>query len=482
MKLPWATASIRLRLTAWYAVVLTAMMIVYATATFMAVRHEFLERLDEQLHEDFETAEGLLTRTADGRAAWAGERHHDPDGDEAKLYEVWSSSGEQLLRAGAPASLPPVALASTGPSYRYSTVLASGERWRTLTAPIAIGGHAVVFRVSRSQERVRRQIAEVLVVLALGLPLVVTLAAIGGYALARRALAPIDHLASAARRITAERLHERLTVPHQTDEIGRLATVINDTLARLESSFDQLRRFTADASHELRTPLAVVRGIGEAAVASRRSPAEYEEAIGSMLEEIDRMTHLVDTLLRLSHGDAGTIRLSRGPHDLGQLAREVASSLAILAEERDQRLTLDITDGIVVPVDRLVVREALTNVLDNAIKYGPPESTITIRVARAGDQALVAIADQGPGIPPEHRARIFHRFFRVDEARSRDRGGAGLGLAIAKWAIDIHGGAITVDQRPGGGAEFCILLPFAPADAGSPGHTHQKTTEVRVGG
>jgi heavy metal sensor kinase len=381
------------------------------------------------------------------------------------VYEVWSSSGERIHRSGAPVSLPPVALASTGASYRYETVLGNGERWRTLTAPITIGGHAVIFRISRSEERVRRQIWEILVVLVFGLPFVVALAAIGGYALARRALAPIDHLASVARRITAERLHERLTVPNQTDEIGRLAAVINDTFARLESSFDQLRRFTADASHELRTPLAVVRGIGEAAVAERRSPAEYEEAIGSMLEEIDRMTNLVDTLLRLSHGDAGTIRLARDPLDLGQLARDVGASLAILAEERNQKLTFEITDGVIVPVDRLVLREALTNVLDNAVKYGPPGSTVTIRVRRAGDQALVAIADEGPGIPAEHRERIFHRFFRVDEARTRDRGGSGLGLAIAKWAIDVHGGTISVDQRPGGGSEFRILLPIIPADA-----------------
>src|SRR5919198_1939543 len=237
--------SIRLRLTAWYSGVLFLMMVVYATATFVAVRHEFLEQLDDQLHDDFETAEGRLTRMADGRVTWTGDRHHDPDGDEARVYEVWSSSGERIHRSGAPVSLPPVALAFTGASYRYETVLGNGERWRTLTAPITIGGHAVIFRISRSEERVRRQIWEILVVLVFGLPFVVALAAIGVYALARRALAPIDHLASVARRITAERLHERLTVPNQTDEIGRLAAVITDTFARLESSFDQLRRFTA---------------------------------------------------------------------------------------------------------------------------------------------------------------------------------------------------------------------------------------------
>jgi heavy metal sensor kinase len=454
----WAGASIRVRLTGWYTVVLTGMMILYATATFLAVRHEFGQQLDAQLHEDFEAAEGLLMQTPDGRVAWASERHHDADEDQTIVYEVWSASGQQIHRSGTQVALPPVALTSVT-SYAYGTVVANGKRWRTLTAPVTIGGHADVLRVSRSAEAVQGQLSEVLLVLALGLPLVVALAGVGGYVLARRALWPIDRLASDARRITAERLHERLTVPNPTDEIGRLTSVINDTFARLESSFDQLRRFTADASHELRTPLAVVRGIGEAAVAERRSPTEYSEAIGSMLEEVDRMTHLVDTLLRLSRGDAGTIRLSREPLELGQLAREVVTSLAVLAEDRSQTFNLQITDGLEVIVDRLVLREAVTNVLDNAIKYSPDRSTISLRVARVGDRALLSIGDNGPGIPPEHRERIFHRFFRIDEARSRDQGGAGLGLAIAKWAVEMHDGTISVFQRLGGGAEFRILLP-----------------------
>jgi heavy metal sensor kinase len=460
MTAPWAVASIRVRLTAWYTVVLTAMLIVYATATFLAVRHEFMQQLDERLHDDFEAAEGLLTQTPDGRVVWASERHYDAGDPEGSSYEVWSVSGQQVHRSGIQVALPPpVALTSTA-SYVYDTVVADGRRWRALTAPISIGAHADILRVSRSEEAVQGQLSEILLVLALGLPLVVALAGVGGYVLARRALWPIDRLASDARRITADRLHERLTAPNPTDEIGRLTAVINDTFARLESSFDQLRRFTADASHELRTPLAVLRGIGEGVVAERRSAVEYSEAIGSMLEEVDRMTQLVDTLLRLSRGEAGTIRLSRQSLDLGQLAREAVSSLAILMEERSQTLTLDIADQLQVSVDRVVLQEAVTNVLDNAIKYSPNGSTIILRVARVGARALLSIEDNGPGIPPEHRERIFHRFFRVDEARSRDQGGAGLGLAIAKWAVEMHDGTIDVFQRQGGGCEFRILLPL----------------------
>jgi heavy metal sensor kinase len=457
---PWAAASIRARLTGWYAVVLTLMLVVYATATFLAVRHEFVEQLDEQLHDEFETAEGFLTPTPDGRIVWSGDRRHDPDNDEDRGSDVWSAGGEPIYRSGVSAALPPVALAAAGAQARYESIVAGGRHWRTLTGTSLVGGRSVVLRASRSEERLRAQLSEVLVVLVLGLPVVVVMAGVGGYVLARRALSPIDHLASEARRITAERLHERLSVPNQHDEIGRLAAVINETFARLESSFDQLRRFTADASHELRTPLSVIRGIGESGLGETRTPAEYKEAMGSMLEEVDRLTNLVDTLLRLSYGDAGTVRLSRAAFDLGLLARDVVSSLAILAEERHQRLNVDFADGAVVFADRLVLREAITNVVDNAIKYSPEASTIDIRVRQEGSEAILTVADEGRGIAAEHRERIFDRFFRLDEGRSRDEGGTGLGLAIAKWAVEVNGGHITVGNGVGGGSVFRVVLPI----------------------
>ena len=191
------------------------------------------------------------------------------------------------------------------------------------------------------------------------------------------------------------------------------------------------------------------------------------------------MTSLIDTLLRLSRGDAGTIRLSRERLDLGQLAREVISSLGVLAEERNLKLMLNTPEGTTVSVDRLVVREAITNVLDNAIKYSPVGSTVEVRVGQSADGAFIAIADQGSGIPAEHRERIFDRFFRVDDARSRDRGGVGLGLAIAKWAVEMHGGQIGVEPRPGGGSEFRIVLPLVATFASS---VDEPARDVRAGG
>jgi heavy metal sensor kinase len=471
--------SIRLRLTGWYVLALCLMLVVYAGATYASVRHEFLEQLDEQLRDDFETAEGRLSRTPAGRIVWSTGGHHDPDDEEERGSDAWSTLGEEIHRSRASSSLPPVVLANVTETAQHTSVASNGTAWRTLTRTTTIDGTPVVLRVSRSEERLRSQLWEILTVLAFGLPVAALVAGLGGYALARRALSPMDRLASEARRITADRLHERLSVPNRNDEVGRLATVINDTFARLQSSFDQLRRFTADASHELRTPLTVIRGIGEVGLGEPRSPAEYKEAMGSMLEEVDRLTSLVDTLLRLSHGDAGTVRLSPQPVDLGELTSEVVSSLTILAEERNQRLQVDASARVSVTVDRLVLREAIANIVDNAIKYSRQGATIDVRVLTRDRQAVLEIADEGPGIALEDRQRIFDRFVRLDEARSRDSGGAGLGLAIAKWAVEVNGGHITVEDGRTGGSVFRIVLPSnQPASAG----VNHATVQEQLGG
>jgi len=455
----WTAPSIRIRLTAWYSVVLFLMLAVYATVTYLAVRHEFFEQLEVQLHDDFETAEGLLVPAADGSVAWASERYHDPDRDDDHGIDVWAATGQPIYRSGESLSLPPVAPSTAGSATRYESLEINGRPWLTLTGTALVGGRSVLMRVSRSEEGVRAQLNEILIVLVLGLPLVVALAGAGGYVLARRALTPIDHLATEAGRITAERLHERLSVLNPRDEVGRLTAVINETYARLEASFEQLRRFTADASHELRTPLAALRGIGEMSLKQPRTASDYRDAIGSMLEEIDRLTNLVDTLLRLSYGDAGTVRLSPATIDLVELARDVAASLGILAEERNQRLDVDAPQPVIATVDRLVLREAITNIVDNAIKYGPNGSHVGIRVYAAGDRAVVEISDEGSGVAPAHRDRIFDRFFRVDEGRGRESGGTGLGLSIAKWAVDVNGGRLSVENGAAGGAVFRIDLP-----------------------
>jgi len=301
-------------------------------------------------------------------------------------------------------------------------------------------------------------------VLALGFPVALLLAGFGGYALARQALAPVDAMTHKAERISAERLNQRITVENPKDELGKLATVFNSMLSRLEAAFNQLRRFTADASHELRTPLTAIRSVGEVALQDQRSLAEYRDVIGSMLEEVDRLTRLVESLLVLSRADAGQVQLQRADISLLALAQEATALVEVLAEEKGQRIAVEGDARAVVSVDRLILRQAIVNLVDNAIKYSPAESLISVQ-ARPSDNnhAILEVTDQGPGVPPEHRSHIFDRFYRMDAARAREWGGAGLGLSIARWAVEAHGGEIGLRSEGARGSTFWIRLPRAGA-------------------
>ena len=209
----------------------------------------------------------------------------------------------------------------------------------------------------------------------LGLPLGVAIAGLGGYSLARRALAPVERMTERARLITAERLSDRLPVDHPDDELGRLATVFNETLGRLEASFEQMRRFTADVSHELRTPLTAIRSVGEVGLREPRDGRDYRAIIGSMLEEVDRLSGLVDRLLTLSRAESGQAKLSVEVVDLNELAEDVVSYLGVLAEEKGQSLTVEAVGAPRGLGDRLVLRQSLINLVDNAIKYTPSGGT-----------------------------------------------------------------------------------------------------------
>ncbi len=315
---------------------------------------------------------------------------------------------------------------------------------------------------------VEQELGELVMALLLVIAPGMLLAGAAGYLLAKRALAPVDRLTTHAARITADRLDERVPVANPDDELGRLATTMNAMIARLDASFAALRRFTADASHELRTPLTALRAIGEVSLRERRDPEALREAMGSMLEELDGLTHLVESLLTLARSDDGSHPLEIDDADLSELARRVVDQLATLADEKRQRLIIDLDAPLPVRVDRSLVRRAIANLLDNAIRYSPPGTAITVRSRPIATRCVVEVMDQGPGIAPDDQASIFERFRRLDSSRTRDpavdgaSGGAGLGLALARATIEAHGGAIEVDSAVGAGATFRIVLPNRP--------------------
>jgi len=411
---------VRTRLTLWYVAVLSGALALYAGSTLAFLHVSLREGLDRSLGAEFERVEDLLTQA--------------PDGGPPTSTTAWSLTS---VRA------------------------ASGSPLRALSRAQELDGRRVLIRVAVSEQPVRAEWREVAVGLLSGLPLAVAIAGLGGHWLARRALAPIDRMARHAERLTAENLGERLPVDNPEDELGHLARVFNASLGRIEESFARLRRFTADVSHELRTPLTAIRSVGEVGLGDHPTEHEYREIVGSILEESDRLTLLVDTLLSLSRADAGEVGLDIEPVDLLDLTREVAAHLAVLAEERNQRLTVEGTGPVEVRVDRLVLRQALVNVVDNAIKCSPQASTIRILVNGEGSEGRIEVIDRGPGIAPEHRERIFERFYRIDRGRSRDQGGAGLGLSLARWAVTAHGGRIEVESGDGQGSTFRLSLPRA---------------------
>jgi heavy metal sensor kinase len=453
---------VRVRLALWYVGVMVVVLAVYIAAVFELVRNNASGVLDEQLRVDFDWASDMLAQRPDGTIA-----PYDETGEgDSPWLQVWSLNGDLLYdtpearRNPVPASDQLAAKADE----QIVTVPGVNPPYRVLSGPSRIGGKPVVVQVARSEFPIMQNLNQLLFVLLLGLPFGVAAAGLGGYSLARRALAPVDRMSERARLITAERLKERLPIDNPDDELGRLATVFNETLTRLESSFEQMRRFTADASHELRTPLTVIRSVGEVGLRGRRDEVAYREIIGSMLEEVDRLARLVDRLLMLSRADTGQSKLSEDLVDLCELADEVAGQLGVLAEEKQQSITFERTGAPRWIGDRLVLRQAVLNLLDNAIKYSPVGGKITIRVAQSSAGAILEVADTGPGIPEELQSRIFDRFYRLDKSRSRDHGGTGLGLSIAKWAVEVNGGQLTLERTNEVGSTFRITLPQTAPD------------------
>jgi heavy metal sensor kinase len=426
-----AALSVRTRLTLWHAGALTLIICVFAVGVLLFVRARLYRTLDEQIREDLATIDKV---------------YRDEKGD----------LGELAVRMGITRFE-----VAEGPTVIYRTA-----GWPPAeTTPFRKGTIAdAVHRISaaRDETAVRQTLWTLAVILATGIPCAIGMAIAGGYLLAGRMLMPVGTMAEMARRITAESLSARLPVMNPGDEFGRLASVFNETLSRLDAAFEQLRRFTADASHELRTPLTAIRSVGEVALQQSLTAESYREVIGSMLEEVDRLTRLVENLLLLTRAEAGRIPLTRTVVDLGDLVAGVSDSLRILAEEKNQALTVEVAGRVAVVCDATVLRQGITNLLYNAIKYTPHMGLIRVgaKSTAAGD-AMIEVQDTGPGIPAAHRQQVFERFYRVDHARSRDTGGSGLGLAIARWAVEANGGRIELESEEGRGTVFRVVLPHS---------------------
>ena len=461
----WRSHSVRVRLTLWYVAAMVIVLGVYAFAVYSFVSRNASEALNQQLRQDFVWVSASLYQTAEG-----GYMLNEPDliDPQAMLpwVQVWRGDRSRVVYGNSEAKRRPLPEARLIVGEGITTLGKGDGRMRILTERGdfrvergAIANARVVIQIARPEAPMRAQMGNLAALLVLGLPLAVLVAGVGGYVLARRALAPIERMTDHARTITAERLSDRLPVVNPEDEMGRLAAVFNETLARLERSFEQMRRFTADVSHQLRTPLTAIRSVGEVGLRTgHRDESAYRSIIASMLEETDRLAVLVNRLLTLSRTEMSQT-LSRDTVNLVELAEDVVAHLGVLAEEKRQSLSIDAEGAPTAVADRVVLRQALINLVDNAIKFTPPSGHVRIHVAASDGKAVVDVSDSGPGIPDDAKTLIFDRFYRADEA---DEAGTGLGLSIARGAVEANGGDLTLHSSGPRGTTFRITLPRPP--------------------
>lgn len=443
--------SIRLRLTLWHTVVLMAILSVVSFGTYFFMRNRLESMAWSKLDSGYATVEAVIKNSG---------------GDLIDVYHLGQSSIFQLARDGRVVyqtlawqdRLGKGTLKSESFDVYGLLHLTEGSIYWLKKGIEPEYGYEVIF--AQDATSTTESIKSLAVILIVGIPCALILAILGGYFLAGRALSPVKAVTRKAREITAERLSERLPVLNPRDEIGRLASVFNDTLARLDSSFQHLRRFTSDASHELRTPLTSIRSVGEVALQGSMDRKSCQETIGSMLEETERLTQLVDSLLTLARGDAGKAELTPRSLDLSVLVGEVVDELRILAEEKNQALSMSFQPSVMVTADKATIRQAVSNVLHNAIMYTQKGGHIEVQTAKTEDKkAIIDIIDDGPGIPEPERTKVFERFYRVNRGRSRSEGGAGLGLAIARWAVEANGGVIAFREKESAGILCRITLP-----------------------
>ena len=475
--------SVRATLTLWYTVALVATVLAFGVAISSLQRRANFTALDRRLTGVAELVANLLAaeQRAGGRLV---EESADPFFAALRLdlqerldpipgwVVVVDTMGRRVFGSAEVRRLTPQAtdtlrgrVFGAPDDHTIFTVVLDGTRLRFVghrlggaTVP-ALAGVAVGEPVSDLEVGPQRLVVSMLVVA----PLILLFAVGMGYLLSARALRPVGHMIDELEAITDGRsLHRRLAALGTADELGRLSGALNSLLARLETSFAALRRFVADASHELKTPLTVMRAGVERALTDQTTAPELLVPLEETLQELKRMTELVDALLTLARVDEGRMELHRESVDLGAVLREVHETAEILGEEAGVEVMLEVPpEPVVVEGDAARLRQLVMNIGTNAVKYTPAGGQVWLTLTGSPEAATIAIRDTGIGIAPGDVGRVFDRFWRADPARSRtgERPGIGLGLSISKWIAEAHGGSIGVTSRPGRGSTFTVTLP-----------------------
>jgi heavy metal sensor kinase len=454
--------SIGARLTAWYSLMLALSLGLFGALAYFAISRSIYTTIDAELQHRLRAVRDIIAEDApSGIAALQDEFRElvDSEGAGSRLRVSYEDGSIIFAQADiANGVAPKRRLASARPF----SARVGGARFRLLRESVEVGSAKYDIEVGVSMQDFDRSLERFRAALyALG-PLFLLLAALGGYWLSRRALAPVDQITRAARTIGAQDLSRRLDVPRTSDELERLADTLNEMLSRLEAAFERVTQFTADASHELRTPVSVMRTNAEIALRKPRSEAEYREALSRTLEESEKISRLIEQLLLLARADSGSAVLPMAPTDLNAALENACREAGVLAEAKHLNFSRSIPEHpLCVEGDSASLERLFMILLDNAVKYTPSGGQIEVRLAADDGFAVAEIRDTGTGIAPADLTHVFDRFYRADRARSRESGGTGLGLAIGRWIAEVHGGEIRVESEPAKGSTFQVRLPLA---------------------
>jgi heavy metal sensor kinase len=444
----------RFRITAWYLGFFTLLFVLFSLFLYGVLGRSLEARLDETLLSQINTMEVLFrdeVAELNGDVPGAA-REVVSDMRVHNAIAIFSESG-MVASNGAVPDLPGLrGVTETGRILALPHARAAVGHARAGGATYYMVAVEQLDGIDASLQVVRRAIF-------FGLPVLLAAAGLGGFLLASRSLAPLKWMAEQARRISGSNLHTRLEIGDAAQELAVLSDSFNELLARLDQSFDGMRRFVADASHELRTPLSVIRGEADVALSHDRNPAEYRESLTVILDESRRLSRLVDDLLHLARADGGGVRLQMREFYFNDLLTDCCRSVQALAAARGVAVECRPAGDIPFSGDEELLRRLVINLLDNAIRYTPAGGKVSAAVDFEAQGVRLRISDTGIGIPPEAVPHVFERFFRADKARSRADGGFGLGLSIVKWIAESHKGAVELDSRPSAGSTFTVTLP-----------------------
>ncbi|MGZ3568466.1 MAG: sensor histidine kinase [Thermodesulfobacteriota bacterium] len=481
--------SLRFKLTLWYVLILGVLLTSFSGFLYFTLSKSLYRDVDNKLKSLAELiaseSSSPLSKFSFGTIDQALEASMNlkPIG---KFIQVLDESGnigrksDNLRNVQLPISLNALKNASKGSNTFETNRTIENTPLRIMTFPVVENGHVTkIVQIASSLEGVEDALNKLFLILIISVPSTLILASLGGQFLAHKALKPVDDITQTARMITSKNLNQRINPPKVKDEISRLIETFNEMISRLDQSFQQMKQFSSDASHELKTPLTILKGEVEVMLRKERTSHEYQQTLKSNLEEINRMSQIVEDLLTLSKADTGEIGLNKEDINLTEILNEVVAQMNRLASSKKLDLSSSNHDEeIHLFGDALRLRELFINLIENGIKYTEEGGSIRIflqKVSSArnqsgwlerekGELVKIIVSDTGIGIAQEDQERIFDRFFRVDKARSREQGGSGLGLSICKWIVEAHQGDIEVESELGKGSSFIVRLPLSPPD------------------